>query len=58
MMRTAPIATRAICRKYVVETEPAVVETEVDVVRLELDDGECIDFDRVELLAALSVEAE
>jgi hypothetical protein len=23
-----------------------------------LDDGECIDFDRVELLAALGVEAE
>lgn len=53
MMRTALIATRAIHRERVVDAEPVVVETDADVVRLELDDGEWIDFDRVELLAAL-----
>jgi sulfur carrier protein ThiS len=56
MMRTALIATRAIRNEQVVEAEPVVVETDADVVRLELDDGECIDFDRVELLAALRGE--
>jgi hypothetical protein len=39
------------------EAEPVVVETDADTVRLELDDGECIDFDRRELLAAVGSEA-
>jgi hypothetical protein len=57
MVRTALIATRAIPRERVAEAEPVVVETDADIVRLELDDGECIDFDRSELLAALRTEA-
>lgn len=51
MTRTALIATRASRREDAAEAEPVVVDADVDVVRLELDDGECIDFDRVELAA-------
>jgi hypothetical protein len=56
-MRTALVATRASRREQIPEAEPVVVETDPDVVRLELDDGECIHFDRRELLAALGSEA-
>jgi hypothetical protein len=52
-MRTALVATRATRAEHVPEAEPVVVETDADVVRLELDDGQWIDFDRRELLAAL-----
>jgi hypothetical protein len=56
-MRIALIATRAGGCEGAAEAEPVVVETDSDVVRLELDDGECIDFDRRELLSALLSEA-
>jgi hypothetical protein len=56
-MRIALIATRAGRAEYMAEAEPVVVETDAETVRLELDDGECIDFDRRELLAALGSEA-
>jgi hypothetical protein len=52
-MRTALVATRASRPEHIPEAEPVVVETDADIVRLELDDGECIDFDRRELLAGL-----
>jgi hypothetical protein len=56
-MRTALVVTRASRPERIAEAEPVVVETDADIVRLELDDGECIDFDRRELLAALRSEA-
>jgi hypothetical protein len=50
--RTALVATRASRLEHIPEAEPVVVETDGDIVRLELDDGECMDFDRRELLEA------
>ena len=52
-MRTALVATRASRPEHTPEAEPVVVEADGDTVRLELDDGEVIDFDRTELLNAL-----
>lgn len=52
-MTTAVIAIRAAGPERTSEAEPVVVETDASVVRLELDEGECIDFDRCELLVAL-----
>jgi hypothetical protein len=51
-MRTALVVTRANRPEQPPEAEPVVVETDADIVRLQLDDGEWIDFDRCELLAA------
>lgn len=36
------------------EAEPVIVEAGADVVRVVLDDGRCVDFDRVELAAAIA----
>lgn len=52
-MRTPLMALRAGRREHAPEAEPVVVEADGDTVRLELDDGEVIDFDRTELLNAL-----
>lgn len=49
---TALTATRVSHPDDEPEAEPVVVEATEDVVRLVLDDGETIDFDRRELIAA------
>ncbi len=53
MPRTALVATRAT-PDGAPEAEPVVVDVLEHVVRLELDDGEVIDFDRRELSAAVT----
>lgn len=57
MLQTPLMAVRSGRTVRVPEAEPVLVETSGDVVRLALDDGEVIDFDRAELLAALDDEA-
>lgn len=57
MPETHLMATRAGRAEHTPEAEPVIVETTDGVVRLVLDDGEAIDFDRQELLAALDDEA-
>lgn len=56
-MRTALVATRAARSEHTPEAEPVIVEANGNIVRLELDDGEVIDFDRRELLAAVQAAA-
>lgn len=57
-MRTALGATRATGPDdREPEAELVVVDARDDIVRLELDDGACIDFDRIELLAACQARA-
>ncbi len=56
-MRTPLMALRAGRPEHTPESEPVLVDTQGDVVRLLLDDGEVIDFDRTELLNALKAAA-
>ncbi len=56
-MRTALVATRAGRAEPTPEAEPVIVEAVDDVVRLELDDGDVIEFDRCELIAATAEAA-
>lgn len=58
MSETHLMATRAGRAEHTPEAEPVLVEATGDVVRLVLDDGEVIEFDRRELLAAAGTEAE
>lgn len=51
------VATRTDRPEHTPEAEPVVVETTADVVRLVLDGGEVIDFDAVELRAAIGARA-
>lgn len=59
MPRTALVATLATdpADERFAEAEPVIVDADDDVVRLELDDGKVLGFDRVELLAALQPAA-
>ena len=51
------VATRAGLRKGTAHDEEVLVDThEPGAVVLRLEDGECMTFDRVELLAALEVD--
>jgi hypothetical protein len=51
-VQTALVATRGT-DDSTVEAEPVVVETTGSVVRLVLDDGEFVEFDRRELATAI-----
>lgn len=53
MTETLVMALRAGRAEHTPESEPVTIEGDGQVVRLELDDGETIEFDREELLAAL-----
>lgn len=57
MSETHLMATRAGRAEHTPEAEPVIVETTGDVIRLVLDDGDVIEFDRGELLAATEAEA-
>lgn len=58
MLRTSFLmATRVATPDDVPESEPVIVETGADVVRLELDDGGVVEFDRRELHAATAEAA-
>jgi hypothetical protein len=53
--KTTPLMlTRADRPEHTPEAEPVTVETDADVVRLTLDDGVTLDFDRRELAAAVA----
>ncbi len=53
--RTTPLMlTRASHPLHSPEAEPVIVEVDGDAVRLVLDDGETLDFDRLELAAAVA----
>lgn len=53
MDETYLMVTRAGRREHTPEAEPVLVQADDDTVLLGLDDGETIEFDRSELLAAL-----
>lgn len=57
MTTTALVATRADRPEHTPEAEPVLVETTSDGVRVVLDDGITVEFDRAELAAAIRAEA-
>lgn len=58
-MQTHLMAMRAGRPEHTPEAEPLLVDTDHDgVVRLVLDDGDTLDIDRVELLAACGVHEQ